>query len=98
MFCASIFNQDISYWDTSKVKYMNWMFSASQFNDDISQWNVSSVEGLETIFSNCPAPVPYWAKIKNMQERLLAVEAYQTKKQLQLIIDNGRYGGSIIKI
>ena len=39
-----VFNGDISGWDTSSVKYMNYMFAgASYFNRDISMWNTSAV-------------------------------------------------------
>ena len=41
---ASVFNQDISDWDTSEVTHMDGMFqNASQFNQDISDWNVNNV-------------------------------------------------------
>ena len=45
------FNQDISRWNVSKVKYMDYMFyKASSFNQDISSWNVSNVTQMEKMF------------------------------------------------
>ena len=43
MFEISKFNQNISKWNVSQVKYMNSMFADSVFNQDISHWNVSNV-------------------------------------------------------
>ena len=40
MFSRSPFNQDISSWDVSNVKYMSCMFYNSPFNQDISSWVV----------------------------------------------------------
>ena len=38
-----IFNQDISYWNISKVENMSYMFfNATSFNQDISTWNSDS--------------------------------------------------------
>jgi len=45
------FNQDISSWNVSKVKFMNGMFSqTNSFNQDISKWNVSNVISMERMF------------------------------------------------
>ena len=44
MFVKSKFNGDISKWDVSMLKDMNWMFYKSKFNGDISNWDVSKVE------------------------------------------------------
>jgi len=43
MFENSIFNQDISLWDTRSVTLMFRMFDSSKFNKDISRWNTSNV-------------------------------------------------------
>ena len=45
------FNQDISNWDTAKVKYMNKMFfDARNFNQNIGQWNIESLEEAGNMF------------------------------------------------
>ena len=41
MFYQTIFDQDISEWDVSRIVNMNGMFQNSKFNQDISGWNVS---------------------------------------------------------
>jgi surface protein len=44
------FNQDISKWDTGKVKNMSWMFrEAKTFNQDIGNWNVGNVNAMTGI-------------------------------------------------
>ena len=48
------FNGDISLWDVSNVKNMNYMFDlCEKFNCDISYWNVSNVETMEAMFNMC---------------------------------------------
>ncbi|WP_425383066.1 BspA family leucine-rich repeat surface protein [Spiroplasma endosymbiont of Melieria omissa] len=38
------FNQDLSDWDTSNVKDMNFMFyDAKKFNQDILDWDVEKI-------------------------------------------------------
>ena len=50
---ATNFNQDISAWNVSNVKYMSNMFnSATNFNQDISGWDVSSVRDMKKMFSD----------------------------------------------
>ena len=47
------FNGDISEWDVSNVKDMQWMFRDSKFtgkNGDISRWDVSNVENISCMF------------------------------------------------
>ena len=42
---AVYFNQDISRWNTSKVRDMAFMFNnATSFNQDLSGWDVSNVK------------------------------------------------------
>lgn len=50
--CLDIFGH-ISYWDVSKVKYMNNAFAGYLlFNEDISKWNVRNVINMEHMFYN----------------------------------------------
>jgi surface protein len=49
---ASVFNADISGWDTSSVSNMSSMFSrARNFNSDISRWDTSAVTDMSSMFS-----------------------------------------------
>ena len=48
---ALIFNQDISGWDTSRVKDMSGMFNnALSFNQDISSWDTGRVISKKRMF------------------------------------------------
>ena len=50
----SLNNIDISKWDVSNVKYMQFMFDGyEKFNCDLSNWDVSKVENMKGIFSWC---------------------------------------------
>ena len=44
MFYDSNFNGDISSWDVSNVKNMNYMFKKSKFNGDISNWDLTNIK------------------------------------------------------
>jgi surface protein len=43
MFGNSIFNGDISNWDTGNVEDISSMFENSKFTGDISKWDTSFV-------------------------------------------------------
>ena len=48
---ATNFNQDISGWDVSNVRYMYYMFSEAQaFNQPLNNWNVGSVTQMAQMF------------------------------------------------
>ena len=50
----SLDNIDISKWDVSNVKYMQFMFDGYEnFNCDLSKWDVSKVKNMKGIFSWC---------------------------------------------
>jgi hypothetical protein len=50
---ASVFNQDISMWDTSKVSQFGGMFSrANAFNQPIGSWNTSSAVSMGEMFAH----------------------------------------------
>jgi hypothetical protein len=53
---ATIFNGDITGWDTSAVADMSGMFfNAAAFNQNIGGWNTSSVEGMNYMFKGAAA-------------------------------------------
>ena len=83
MFSDSRFNGNISQWNVSQVKDMSYMFCNSLFYGDLSDWNCEKVERVTDIFDKCLAPVPYWATIENLKERLVAIDAYNAKKILE---------------
>jgi surface protein len=50
---ATLFNQNIGYWDTSKVTDMEQMFfAATTFNQNISTWNMALVAKVNGMFQN----------------------------------------------
>ena len=50
----SLDNIDISKWNVSNVKYMQFMFDGYEnFNCDLSKWDVSKVKNMKGIFSWC---------------------------------------------
>ena len=49
----NIRNIDISEWDVSNVKDMNYMFWGCEFNSDLSKWDVSNVEDMHSMFDGC---------------------------------------------
>ena len=47
-------NIDISKWNVSNVKYMQYMFyNYEKFDCDLSKWNVSNVKDMEGMFYKC---------------------------------------------
>ncbi len=52
MFAHSIFNGDISQWNTAGVESMLAMFQHSFFEGDISQWDVSNVKNFDHMFQS----------------------------------------------
>ena len=51
MTTGTVFNGDISSWNTAAVTDMRWMFyMANAFDQDISSWDTSSVTGMEAMF------------------------------------------------
>ena len=53
---TTVFNQDISHWDTSGIQTMDSMFAhATAFNQDISNWNTAMVNNMSSMFFNAAA-------------------------------------------
>ncbi len=53
VFMYSLFDGDISQWNTSNVTFMDSMFNgATKFNSDISKWDVSNVITMDYMFAN----------------------------------------------
>jgi surface protein len=82
MFAYSEFNSDISKWDVSNVENMEVMFGYSHFNKDLNNWKVYSTDNIISIFSNCPAPIAYWANIGDKETRKNAINNYYLQKEL----------------
>lgn len=53
---SSVFNQDLSTWDTSNVRSMHGVFSGcTAFNGSLANWNTSKVETTTSMFDQCTA-------------------------------------------
>ena len=52
---ATVFNQDLSGWDTSNVRAMGTFSGATSFNGNISGWNTANVIYMEGTFFNASA-------------------------------------------
>ena len=98
MFCKSQFNGDISNWNTLKVENMSSMFERARFKGDILSWNPYCLEQVAYIFLDCAAPVPYWAKIENNQDRVIAIDAYNQQIQLNQVLKKVGNNRVIVKI
>lgn len=86
MFLASEFNQDISRWDVSNVNDIGRMFESSPFNQDLTNWKPIKLKKKPILFTNSPAPLPYWAKAEDVSS---AVRSYWLNKELESsLIDN----------
>ncbi len=69
---ATVFNGDISSWNTSNVTDMRQMFrAANSFNQNIGSWNVGNVENMGEMFS--------FATVFNQD-----ISAWDTKKVTQM--------------
>jgi hypothetical protein len=98
LFKNSKFNGDISSWDVAKVKTMRSTFSESIFKGDISNWNVSSLQDMTKMFDNCPTSIPYWAKIKDLEQRNKAITSYQLAKYLNNELSENNNSSKKMKI
>ena len=59
------FNGDISNWDVSNVKYMQFMFrDCHSFNQDISNWLLNNDTFTKQMFENCPIEEKHKPKFK----------------------------------
>ena len=63
------FNGNLSQWDVSNVRKMDYMFCNSKFNGDITNWNVSNVETMEFMFSDSKYGNDFAAKWCDSQGR-----------------------------
>jgi surface protein len=69
---ASIFNQNISIWDTSAVTNMNGMFqNATSFSQDISSWNITNVTSMNNMFTGATSfsPNGVYTNLNNLLTR-----------------------------
>lgn len=98
LFEHSLFNKDISNWNVAKVNTMSFLFNNSAFTGDISKWNALNVFDIFGIFSNCPAPVPYWAKITKQKDRVEAIHSYYQKKQIDELLITRPINKPVLKI
>jgi len=91
MFCDADFNGEISGWNVSNVKDMGYMFCRNftepLFEGDLSDWKPYSLKNIDHAFEDAKCETPYWALIRDNEERKKAIDAYHLSKEL--IIHNG---------
>ena len=79
---STLFNQDISMWNTSNVTNMSSMFrNCTSFNQDISSWDTSKVTTMASMFQTCKVfnqPIGSWntAKVTTMTSMFSAAPAF----------------------
>lgn len=83
MFFRSEFNGDISDWDVYNVLDNSLMFHSAKFVGDLSNWKAYCPNSNMNIFEFCDAPLPYWAKYEDSEERKRAIDTYHLAKELQ---------------
>jgi len=83
MFQYSKFNADITNWDVSKVDDMCYIFYKSKFNIDLSNWKPYSLMHTDDMVLESKAPNPYWANFESVEKRIIAINNYLLKKQLE---------------
>lgn len=98
MFSYCPFNKDISKWDVTNLKYARYIFFESKFKKDISAWNVKNMQSINDIFEMSKAPIPYWAKIHNTEERNNTIEAYHCKTYLDKTINKNKINNEVFKV
>jgi surface protein len=98
LFAASKFKGDISNWDVSNVENMEYMFANSKLKNDLSNWTPFNASNIEYMFLNSLIPTPYWAEIKDLNERRNAINIYQLHKQLNEELEQNNNQRKRIKI
>ena len=78
----SVFNQDISDWDTSNVTEMNFTFyKAIAFNQNLDAWDTSHVTNMQSTFSNASSfngKITHWntQNVRIMSNMFNGAEAF----------------------
>jgi surface protein len=78
---ASVFNQDVSSWDTTNITTFEYMFrDAPLFNQDVSGWNTASVTNMRGMFNGAAAfdsPLPWdTTNVTNMDNMFLNATSF----------------------
>ena len=85
MFAGSKFNQDISRWDVSHVKNMEYLFYSAEFNQDITDWKPRVLENRFEMFKfsllEKYGKLPYWVDV-SMWFMDQAINAHELQKNL----------------
>ncbi len=82
MFQYSKFNGDISRWDVSNVDDMCYLFYKSKFNMDLSSWKPYNLMHTDDMILESKTPMPYWGIFENIEKRVIAIDNYWLKKEL----------------
>ena len=88
MFHNSYFCGNLSKWDVSNVKDMSSMFYGPYFYGDISDWKPYKLNKADRIFNRPNVILPYWAEIKDLEERLITINNYHLSLNLSYLKDD----------
>lgn len=76
------FNEDISEWDTSRIRTFSAMFrNAESFNRDLNEWNTAQVRDLTYMFRDARSfngMIGNWdvSKVTSMRDMFMSAEAF----------------------
>ena len=102
---ATLFNQDISLWNTSNVTNMRGLFyGASSFNQPLESWNISNVTDISAMFLGTPfdQPLTFWQTgnvvyMSGVFQNTTAFNQFIGFWDTRKVIDmNGLFAGAVI--
>ena len=88
LFYNSKFTGDICNWDVSRVTNMGSMFCNAQFNGDLTNWKPYSLADVIGTFTNCSAPLPYWANFSDNDSIVKGINSYVLNEKLSCDLSN----------
>jgi hypothetical protein len=98
MFAHCKFNKDISNWDVSNLKNMDWMFNKSDCLSSLSNWKPYKLDLTKEAFDKCKLEIPYWANFEDKEERKKVIDSYLLKQNLKKELNNNNDLSKKIKL